>query len=235
MKIMVTNKDECVTVKSPSKNILIENIYCNWSGGCALGSLGVDTAISQVQYKNVYTWKSNQMMMIKSNGGSGYVENVSFDNFYGHSNAYSFDIDQYWASMSVLPGSGVTLRNISVTNWKGTLANGAQRGPVKVACADGAPCTDIDLADIALWTETGTKQIYSCRSGYGSGFCLKKSGTGAYAATTSTQTAAPTGYEAPKMKENLQTAFGTAASIPIPTMPASFFPGVPPVSRLAGQ
>ena len=27
---MVTNKDECVTVKSPSKNVLIENIYCNW-------------------------------------------------------------------------------------------------------------------------------------------------------------------------------------------------------------
>ena len=31
--VMVTNKDECVTVKSPAKNILIENIYCNWSGG----------------------------------------------------------------------------------------------------------------------------------------------------------------------------------------------------------
>lgn len=65
----VTNKDECVTVKSPAKNILIENIYCNWSGGCALGSLGADTDISDVVYKNVYTWSSNQMMMIKSNGG----------------------------------------------------------------------------------------------------------------------------------------------------------------------
>ena len=41
--IEVTNKDECVTVKSPSKNILIENIFCNWSGGCAIGSLGADT------------------------------------------------------------------------------------------------------------------------------------------------------------------------------------------------
>lgn len=51
--VMVTNKDECVTVKvwgvlvhesctrsdrmqSPAKNILIENIYCNWSGGTSL-------------------------------------------------------------------------------------------------------------------------------------------------------------------------------------------------------
>lgn len=31
--VEVTNKDECVTVKSPSKYILIESIYCNWSGG----------------------------------------------------------------------------------------------------------------------------------------------------------------------------------------------------------
>jgi rhamnogalacturonan hydrolase len=41
--IEVTNKDECVTVKSPATNMLIENIYCNWSGGCAIGSLGVGT------------------------------------------------------------------------------------------------------------------------------------------------------------------------------------------------
>ncbi|OAL51089.1 rhamnogalacturonase [Pyrenochaeta sp. DS3sAY3a] len=233
--IMVTNKDECVTVKSPSNNILIENIYCNWSGGCAMGSLGASTAISSITYRNIYTWKSNQMMMIKSHGGSGYVEDVRFENFIGHGNAYSLDIDQYWSSMSAISGAGVQLSNLTFTNWKGTLANGAQRGPVKVACADTAPCTDITISDLAMWTETGSKQIYSCRSGYGKGFCLK-SGTGAaYAATTSTQTAKPTGYEAATMKEDLKTAFGTASSIPIPTMPASFYPGVPPVSRLAGQ
>lgn len=55
-----------MTVKSPSKNILVENVYCNWSGGCAMGSLGADTDISDITYKNVYTWKSNQMYMIKS-------------------------------------------------------------------------------------------------------------------------------------------------------------------------
>jgi hypothetical protein len=41
--VEVTNKDECVTVKSPASHMLIENIYCNWSGGCAIGSLGADT------------------------------------------------------------------------------------------------------------------------------------------------------------------------------------------------
>ncbi|KAL6706220.1 hypothetical protein ACN47E_005955 [Coniothyrium glycines] len=231
--IMVTNKDECVTVKSPSQNILIENIYCNSSGGCAMGSLGTDTAISKVIYRNVYTWKSNQMMMVKSNGGSGYVEDVLFENFIGHSNAWNLDIDQKWASMSTIAGNGVQLSNMTFKNWKGTVANGAERGPVKVVCADKAPCTDITITDLAMWTETGSKNIYQCASGYGSGFCLKP-GTGAsYPPITSTQTVAPPGYSAPTMPDNLKTAFGTASSIPIPTMPVSFYPDTPPISKLA--
>lgn len=42
--VEVTNKDECVTVKNPSNHIQVENIYCNWSGGCGMGSLGNDTS-----------------------------------------------------------------------------------------------------------------------------------------------------------------------------------------------
>lgn len=99
---MVTNKDECVTTKvskqqyfatankylfqsqqTKSHNFLIENIYCNSSGGCAIGSLGSGANVSNIVYRNVYTWDSNQMMMIKSNGGSGDVSNVVFENFIG--------------------------------------------------------------------------------------------------------------------------------------------------------
>lgn len=52
-----------MTVKSPSKNILVEQVYCNWSGGCGMGSLGTDTKISDITYQNIYTWSSNQMYM----------------------------------------------------------------------------------------------------------------------------------------------------------------------------
>jgi len=113
IEIMVTNRDECVDIKSPASNILVENIYCNWSGGSALGSLGANVALSNILYRNVYTWKSNQMMMIKSNGGSGYVKNVVFDNFIGFSNAYSLNVDQYWSSMKPVGGNGVALSNIT--------------------------------------------------------------------------------------------------------------------------
>lgn len=40
--IEVTNRDECISVKSPSENVLIEDIYCNQSGGMSIGSLTAD-------------------------------------------------------------------------------------------------------------------------------------------------------------------------------------------------
>ncbi|KAJ9223750.1 CAZyme family GH28 [Paecilomyces variotii] len=232
--VMVTNKDECVTVKSPSKNILVESIYCNWSGGCAIGSLGVDTNITDVTYRNIYTWSSNQMMMIKSNGGSGFVENVLFENFIGHGNAYSLNIDSHWSGQSEAEGDGVQLSNITFNNWKGTEADGSKRGPIRVICPDAVPCTDITIKDFAMWTESGSEQWYSCESAYGSGACLEDSSSAtSYAVTTTTVTSAPSGYSAPTMTDDLTTAFGTTASIPIPTIPTSFYPGVTPYSSLA--
>lgn len=234
--VMVTNKDECVTVKSPSKYILIENIYCNWSGGCAIGSLSTGTDISYVTYKNVYTWSSNQMMMIKSNGGNGTVSNVIFENFIGHGNAYSLNIDQYWSSETTQAGNGVQLSDITFTNWKGGEAAGATRGPIRVICADGAPCTGITISDFAMWTESGSTQWYACRSAYGSGFCLHSGSTHtSYAVSTTTVSTAPSGYSASRMAADLSTAFGTTASIPIPTIPTSFYPGATPYSTLAGS
>lgn len=104
-------------------------------------------------------------------------------------------------------------------------------------CADGAPCT-VDITDFAMWTESGDSQWYSCQSAYTSDspapFCLQEgSADASYAATTITATAAPSGYTAPTMAEDLADSFGTTAEIPIPTFPASFFPGVAPISTLA--
>lgn len=64
--------------------------------------------------------------------------------------------------MSPVAGNGVELSNITIKNWKGTEANGAQRGPIKIICPDKTPCYDILIEDFAMWTETGSTQWYSC-------------------------------------------------------------------------
>lgn len=52
--------------------------------------------------------------MIKSNGGSGSVKNVLFDDFLvTGGSAYALDVNQYWSSMSTLDGDGVALSNIT--------------------------------------------------------------------------------------------------------------------------
>lgn len=103
-----------MTVKSPSSNIQVERIWCNQSGGSAIGSLGADTAISNVLYRNVYTNGGNQIFMIKSNGGSGYLSNVMLQDFISRGTAYGFDIDQAWSGQSPVAGNGVSLNGITL-------------------------------------------------------------------------------------------------------------------------
>lgn len=223
-----------MTVKSPAHNVLVENIYCNWSGGCAMGSLGSDTNISDITYRNVYTWKSNQMFMVKSNGGSGSVSNLLLENFIGHGNAYSLDIDSQWSSMDAVEGDGVSMDNVTIRNWKGGEEDGAQRGPIKIVCAEKAPCTDVTLEGFAMWTESGDEQSYICENAFGKGGCLENSDSSSAYASTVAATATPSGYAAPRMRDDLSSGLGTASAIAIPTeFPASYFPGAAPISARA--
>ncbi|KXL47932.1 glycoside hydrolase family 28 protein [Acidomyces richmondensis BFW] len=231
--IEVTNKDECVTVKSPSSNILVEDIYCNWSGGCAAGSLNDDTNVTQVQYKNVYSQNCNQMFMFKSNGGNGTCSDFVLENFIGHKNAYSLYINAYWASESVQPGNGVIYDSITFSNWTGDCADGTERAPIFVDCPSTQPCTNINLQDISIWTDSGTEEFYKCENAWGEGYCVRSGSNPTAYSSTITVTATPTGWEAPYMPSDLSTGFATNASIPIPTVPTTFFPGQTPATARA--
>jgi len=130
--------------------------------------------------------------MIKSNGGSGTVTNCAFNNFIGHTNAYSLDINAYWSSITAVAGSGVSYTNLVFNNWKGTCADGAVRAPINVICPTDVPCTGIEIEDFAMWTETGSYEYYKCENAWGSGGCLKSgSANTAYAVSTQTISSAP--------------------------------------------
>ncbi|KAL8840317.1 MAG: hypothetical protein Q9170_001401 [Blastenia crenularia] len=88
----VTNHDEYITVKALSQNVLIENAYCNHSGGMSFGSLTAIitppadvAAVSNMIMRDIYFYKSTEMLMIKTyTGGSdavGYVKDSLFENF----------------------------------------------------------------------------------------------------------------------------------------------------------
>lgn len=171
------------------------------------------------------------MYMIKSNGGSGDVYNLAFNNFMGHSNAYTLDFDSAWSSMSVSDGDGISYSNISFSDWTGTCEDGTQRGPVKVDCPESVPCTDITVENFNVWTDEGDEIYYVCQNAYGEGACLNSAD--ASTAYTTTQTIATAGdYSYSTMDNELTTGYDISASIPIPTLPASFYPGRAPISAI---
>ncbi|KAM0212481.1 hypothetical protein ACHAPA_008805 [Fusarium lateritium] len=230
--VEVSNKDECVTVKNPSDHLLIENVFCNWSGGCGMGSLATGTNIHDIEYNKIYTQRSNQMYMFKSYGGSGTVSNVALKNFQGHSNAYSLDLDAEWSSMKPIAGDGILYSNMTFSGWSGNCNDGKQRGPIKFNCPADVPCVDMKVNNFAVGTKKGDTIEHVCKNAYGSGVCLKKGAGGAY---TTTQTVAAPSSATKTMDGELVNGLGLTAAIAVPTIRSSFFPGVPVISPLMGN
>lgn len=194
-----------------------------------MGSLGADVDISNIEYNYIYTHHSNQMYMIKSNGGSGTVTGLSFNNFIGHSNAYTLDFDTAWSSMDVVDGDGISYSNVTFSGWSGSCEDGTERGPVKINCPADVVCTDITVEDFSVWTDSGDSVLYGCQNAYGDGACLQSGDSGAYT-TTQTITTGSAAYTT--MDNELSTGYDISSSIPIPSLPASFYPGRQPISAI---
>lgn len=108
----VTDGDECVTVNSSAKSILIENIHCKISSGTAIGSLGANISILSVSYKNLYMNQADTCYL-KSNGGSGTVSGIVWDTVYIHGGQYILAVNENWETRNEDAGDGVQLSNLT--------------------------------------------------------------------------------------------------------------------------
>ncbi|KAG8731689.1 hypothetical protein FRC10_001570 [Ceratobasidium sp. 414] len=165
--IEVTNRDECVCVKSPSKQATIENIRCNQSGGMSMGSLKDGATIENILIQNVETYQCTQAFMLKTYPGGanpGYVKNVLLRNFTSIDVTYNAYITQYWQNSYVAGTSNVQLSNITFSDWRGTVNNGAQRGAVVMIGSETNPPININIKNFSFWTTTGAKVVDRCSS-----------------------------------------------------------------------
>ncbi|KIM94056.1 glycoside hydrolase family 28 protein [Oidiodendron maius Zn] len=217
--VEVTNGDECVTVKSPAKNLLIEDIYCNISGGCAIGSLGLDTDISDISYQNLYLNQADACF-IKTNKGSGTVKNISWDSVIVQSGSYPLTIDEAWGTSN--GGKGVQISGLKYTNWHGTNVQNSR------------PVIRLDY-NVNLWTVDGNYVIWSCENAYGTGACLRGGNKYAAYGVTETEKSAPNlsrNYASATMSGDLAKPYPSTKAFIIPPIPTTFFPGQKPVSKL---
>ncbi|RPA95795.1 pectin lyase-like protein [Choiromyces venosus 120613-1] len=182
--VEVTNRDECISVKTPSKNVLIEEIYCNQSGGMSIGSLNAtSTEIEFIHMRNIYVHQCTQMLMIKTwpggTGASGYVRNSIFENFQAYDTTYALDIDQYWYRVTEPNTGAIEISSLQFRNWTGTVNNGVSRGPIVIRGSNVVPLTGITMEDFSMWTENRDVVVLQCNNVYGSGYCARELASGA--------------------------------------------------------
>ena len=234
----VTNRDECVSVKTPSQNVLIEDAYCNHSGGMSIGSLTADSvtttaeaaAVSNITMTNIYSYQSTQMLLIKTfpggTGAVGYVKDSTFSNFWSYDCTYGLDIDQYWEFHTTPDTGAVALSGLTFSNWTGHVDNGLTRGPIVIRGSDIVPITKITLEDFNMWTLNGKEIVNQCKNVYGVGYCARSLSAGVKATTyttSSTTIATPSAYVSPTKPAWGISGYGTTDPIPIYT-PAVFWP-----------
>ncbi|CCL99569.1 uncharacterized protein FIBRA_01587 [Fibroporia radiculosa] len=94
----INNGDDCVSFKPNCTDMIVTNLWCNGSHGISVGSLGQYAGetdiVANVFVKNVTMRYAENGARIKvfggspdpystSGGGTGYVQNITFEDFYG--------------------------------------------------------------------------------------------------------------------------------------------------------
>ncbi|KAJ5786800.1 CAZyme family GH28 [Penicillium pulvis] len=225
----VTNRDECVSVKSPSHHALVENLVCNQAGsGISIGSLNVSAEISNIEARNISIIQGNNIAFIKTYpGGSGYVTNVTFSNFRSLASLYGLDINQYWQNTYEPDTGAVALSNLVFRNFTGSVADGATRPPLYLFANDLTFATNVTVEDFTVWTESGSSVVNKISNIFGSGddsygssdgiSSLSQGESPSSYTSTYTITASPTNWQAPTTPTWAlpSTGYGTASPIPV--------------------
>ena len=130
-------------------------------------------------------------MLVKSNGGNGPVSNSMFQNFKGHGNNNTLQIDAFWSGQAEVPGEGVEYNDLTFSNWAGTCIDGTKQPPIQLHCSPTLLCGSLLIEKFNIWTETGSSELYKCQNSYGVGACMNPfAGNGAYQTTMTVATMA---------------------------------------------
>ncbi|CAG8205748.1 unnamed protein product [Penicillium salamii] len=226
----VTNRDECVSVKSPSHHALVENLVCNQAGsGISIGSLNVSAEISNIEARNISIIQGNNIAFIKTYpGGSGYVTNITFSNFRSLASLYGLSVNQYWQNTFEPDTGAVALSNLhDLILFTGSVSQGTKRPPLYLIANDLTFATNVTVEDFTVWTETGTTVLNKISNIFGTGDnsygsndgikSLDKGESPSPYTSTYTITASPTNWQAPSTPTWAvpSTGYGTASPIPV--------------------
>ncbi|KAJ0383878.1 hypothetical protein COL922a_009538 [Colletotrichum nupharicola] len=177
-----TSAHDLILVDSPKFHIVFDfavnlEAYHLTIRGANLGSYdGVDVVgtnywIHDIEHAcNISIIQGNNIAFIKTYpGGSGYVMNITFENFRSKASLYGLDINQYWQNTFEPDTGAVTLSNLVFKNFSGSVADGTKRPPLYLIANDLTYATNVTVEGFSLWTESGTYVVNKISNIFGNG------------------------------------------------------------------
>ncbi|ORZ03529.1 pectin lyase fold/virulence factor [Syncephalastrum racemosum] len=171
----INNSDDCVSIKTNTTNIHIENLYCNGSHGISVGSLGnIPTEpdyVSNLYVKNVTCDNCQNGARIKAwpYHSLGYVKNVSYIDFHVTNSDHPITIDQCYinvnATTCAASPSNIHIMDVLFQNVTGSGSKKAGQNVATIICSAEAPCENFTFKDIDLVPyDPNLKPVYQCRN-----------------------------------------------------------------------
>lgn len=127
-----------------------------WRSIGSLGQLNSHACVSNVTVRDSVIRRSANGVRIKTwQGGSGAVSGVTFDNIHMDMVRNPIIVDQYYCLTKSCANqtSAVYVSDVSYSNIKGTYD--ARSPPMRFACSDAVPCTNLTLSEVELLPAQG--------------------------------------------------------------------------------
>ncbi|KAK3940277.1 pectin lyase fold/virulence factor [Diplogelasinospora grovesii] len=195
--------DDCFSPKSNATDLYINTMYCNNTHGQAMGSIGQYSGeksfIKDVYIENVWMLNGPHGARLKTwagpNIGYGFIDNVTFKNFWNGNNEYTAFLDPCYfnisASMCAAYPSQVNITNVLFENFSGTTSGKYGRAVARLTCSPDAVCENIRLKNFTVTSPCGDPPVIICdgiKDGIGTP-CVNSTSPEATAALKATCTA----------------------------------------------
>ncbi|KAJ2970711.1 hypothetical protein NUW58_g9615 [Xylaria curta] len=168
--------DDCFSPKPNTSNVHVDTMYCNGTHGQSIGSLGQYKGelsyVKDVVIENIWLLNGDNGARVKvwagKDVGYGFVDNVTFRNFYQAHNDYTAFIDSCYfnvpeAECAKYP-SKMNISNIHFENFSGYSSgeNGLAVARIRCSTNPDAVCDNITFKNFNITSPCGGDPVIIC-------------------------------------------------------------------------
>ncbi|KAF3351333.1 hypothetical protein VD0002_g8486 [Verticillium dahliae] len=176
-RVWVNIDDDCFSPKPNSSDLYVNTMYCNGTHGQSMGSLGQYKGevsnVHDVHIENVWMMNGDYSgarikIWAGADIGTGYVNNVTFKNFWVARMDYGIILDSCYFNKSVEEcnkyPSGMDITNIRFENFTGYTSGVYGNAVARLSCstADSAVCDNIVIKDFNVKSPCGGEPVIIC-------------------------------------------------------------------------